>query len=170
MKDYGAFRAKLMRISSEISNGEFVKEAGLFVEGAAKLGAPGLSGYLKQNIFTDFDSNEGNCTATVFTDVEYAPYVELGTGPRGAADHDGISPDVIPAYKLESWWIHESQVDLIIAQMYKWTYIDTPQGRFYKCYGQPANPFMYPALKDNENEVIEIMKKGINGIMERNKK
>ena len=49
-------------------------------------------------------------------------------------------------------------------------YIDTPEGRFYKCSGQPAQPFLYPALKDNEKEVLGIMQKEINKILERSVK
>lgn len=161
----GKLCAQLDRIVEESAKGEYVKEAGQYVRSAAVLNAPANSGYLRQNIFNDFE--EGNFTATseVYTNVSYGPYVELGTGPRGAMDHDGISPEVNPVYTMEPWWIHESQVDLWIAEQYHWTYIDTPNGRFYKCSGQPAQPFMYPALKDNEETIVRIMKDGMNSIL-----
>ena len=34
----------------------------------------------------------------------------------------------------------------------------TPQGRFYQCTGQPAHPFLYPALHDNEDKILKNMK------------
>ena len=109
----------------------------------------------------DVDETDDGICATVYTNVQYAPYVEFGTGPRGAADHVGISPEVTPAYTLEPWWIHESQIDEAVAIRYHWYYIDTEDGRFYKCEGQPAQPFMYPALHDNKDTVMEILSKGI---------
>ena len=87
-----------------------------------------------------------------------APYVEFGTGPKGQADHAGISPEVTPVYTQAPWWIHESQIDRRTAEKYRWFYIDTPQGRFYQCTGQPAHPFLYPALHDNEDKILKNMK------------
>ena len=79
---------------------------------------------------------------TVYTNKAYAMYVEMGTGPKGAANHAGISPVASPAYTMSPWWIHESQVDKEAAEEYHWFYLDTPDGRFYQCTGQSAQPFM----------------------------
>ena len=99
------------------------------------------------------ETAEEGTIGAVYTNKKYGPYVELGTGPRGEADHAGISPLVTPAYSQSPWWIHESQIDAKIAEKYHWFYIDTPEGRFYQCSGQPAQPFLYPALKNNEERV-----------------
>lgn len=80
--------------------------------------------------------------------------MEFGTGPRGREDHAGISPNVSPSYTQKPWWIHESQIDARTAEKYGWFHIDTPEGRFYQCSGQAAQPFMYPALKNNEQKII----------------
>ena len=88
----------------------------------------------------------------------YAPYLEFGTGPKGQENHAGISPEITPAYTQNPWWIHESQVDRRVAEKYHWFYLDTPDGRFYLCTGQPAYPFMYPALKDSQDQILEGMK------------
>lgn len=156
---------QLDRIVTAAGEARFVKEAGQFVRGAAVENCPAFSGYLRSNIYCDFDESEDGARAEVYTNVSYAPYVELGTGPRGAANHAGISPNVTPVYTLEPWWIHESQVDRVIAEMYRWPHIDTSDGRFYKCSGQPARPFMYPALKENEDKVIRIMRDGMDEIL-----
>ena len=161
----GKLTIQLDKISEAVESGQFLKDAGMFVQSAAKLNAPAFSGYLRDNIFVDYTEDEDGKTAEVYTSVSYAPYVELGTGPKGAMEHEGISPEVTPAYTMHPWWIHESQVDKEVAEMYHWFYIDTPDGRFYKCSGQPALPFMYPALKDNENEVLDIIRDGINKVM-----
>ena len=49
-------------------------------------------------------------------------------------------------------------MDRRVAEKYHWFHIDTPDGRFYQCTGQPAYPFMYPALKDNQDQILEGMK------------
>lgn len=153
---------QLDNIIEKAAKAEYVKEAGEFVRSAAVLGAPGNSGYLRQNIFHDFEEGRFSATSEIYTNVSYAPYVELGTGPEGAANHDGISPEVTPTYTMAPWWIHESDVDPWIAEQYHWPSIDTPDGKFYKCDGQPAMPFMYPALANNRDIIIQIMKDGMN--------
>ena len=153
--------ATLDKLVAEVNNPQFLKEAGQYVQTAAKLMAPADSGYLRNSIFLDVGGTDDGTEATVYTNVQYAPYVEFGTGPKGAANHAGISPEVTPAYTMEPWWIHESQIDPAVAERYGWFYIDTEEGRFYRCDGQPAQPFMYPALHDNQKEVIDILRKGI---------
>lgn len=161
------FSAQLGKICRELEDAEGLKKATQFVRSAAVLNAPASSGYLRDNIFADVEVGGQVASGIVYTNVSYAPYVELGTGPRGAADHDGISPEVSPTYTMEPWWIHESDLDVGVAEMYRWPYIDTPDGRFYKCSGQPAYPFMYPALKDNEDEVIKILDNDIEKVLKK---
>lgn len=166
----GKLCAQLDKIVSEMEAAGYVKEAGQFVRSAAVLRAPKFSGHMQNNIFLDVESTDEGVTGTVYTNTSYAPYVEMGTGPKGAADHDGISPEVTPVYRMYLWWIHESDIDIGVAEFYHWLYIDTPEGRFYKCSGQPAQPFLYPALKDNEKEVLDIIRNGLNKILERSAK
>lgn len=159
--------AQLDKLCVQVGIADYVKQAGQFVRSAAVMRASAFSGYLRSNIFLDFEANGSEATSRVYTNVSYAPCVELGTGPKGAADHDGISPNVTPVYRTSPWWIHESDIDIGVAETYRWPYIDTPEGRFYKCSGQPARPFLYPAMKDNEPEILDIMRGGLNRILER---
>jgi HK97 gp10 family phage protein len=53
----------------------FLPQAGLIVEGQAKLNAPVDSGNLRSSITTEVKDEE----VIVGTNVEYAPYVEYGT-------------------------------------------------------------------------------------------
>lgn len=129
------------------------------VQADAKLNCPVNNGELRQSIKTMTEREvRHKVTGTCYTNKAYAVYVEMGTGPKGDADHAGISPAVSPAYTLEPWWIHESQIDADVAEQYHWFYIDTDEGRFYKCSGQAASPFMYPALKNNEDRVTKNLK------------
>lgn len=128
-----------------------------FVQAQAKYNAPVGDGELRESIFTVIEERGAKVVGDCYTNKEYAPYVEMGTGPKGQADHAGISPEVNPAYTQEPWWIHESQIDAATAERYNFFYIDTKQGRFYHTSGQPAQPFMYPALADNLDEVKKII-------------
>lgn len=149
MRQYGA----LARVVAGQNMEEAIGRAAHIVQGEAKLMCPVNDGELRQSIKTSVQSAMGNVTGTVYTNKKYATYVEFGTGPAGEADHAGISPEVSPAYTQSPWWIHESQIDRATAEKYHWFYIDTPEGRFYQTSGQAAQPFMYPALKNNEKRV-----------------
>lgn len=132
-----------------------------FVQEVAKSNCPVGDGELRQSIYTDVDDDSGIARGTCFPSAAHGPYVEFGTGPKGQASHEGVSPDVAVAYTMEPWWIHEgpgeNEIDRATAEHYHFQYIDTPQGRFYKCTGQAAQPYLYPALKDNEENVLKIM-------------
>lgn len=134
-----------------------VEYAILAVRSAAVLGCPVNTGELRQNILTSMETDGDIVRGTCYTNKTYGVYVEFGTGPEGQQNHMGISPDASPAYTLSPWWIHESQIDKRMAEMYQWFYIDTPDGRFYQCTGMAARPFMYPALKSNRDGILKDM-------------
>lgn len=125
------------------------------VQGEAKLLCPGDTGELRQSIMTTVEGTPEHVIGTCFGNKPYTPFVELGTGPRGEQNHEGISPAISPAYTQSPWWIHESQVDKEVAEKYHWFKISTKEGVFYQCTGQPAHPFLYPALKNNEEKVTD---------------
>ena len=146
MQKYGFLATKVVEQSMEKAVGNSIK----MVQGEAKLMCPVNDGELRQSIKTDIETQDGKVTGIAYTNKKHGPYVEFGTGPAGEADHAGISPTVSPSYTQSPWWIHESQVDKETAEKYHWFYLDTPEGRFYQTSGQAAQPFMYPALKNNE--------------------
>lgn len=93
-------------------------------------------GELKRSIYTKVEQDADATIGCVYTDAEPAPFVEFGTGPVGQANHTGISPKVPVAYTQEQWvWADE-------------------EGGFHTTEGQPAQPFMYPALKSMEKHVV----------------
>lgn len=131
------------------------------VQEAAKGNCPVFDGELRNKIMTDIEEGEEAVRGTCWPAVEHGVYVEFGTGPKGQANHSGISPDAAVAYSQSPWWIHESQIDRVVAEHYHFFHIDTPQGRFYQCTGQAAQPYLYPALKDNEKEILKIIAKDV---------
>jgi HK97 gp10 family phage protein len=99
------------------------------VERSAKEKAPKDTGALKQSITSKVE----NGTGVVFTPLEYAPYIEYGTGlfaeEAGRAD--------VP-----------------------WCYQDD-KGVWHSTSGQKPQPFMRPALDENRERIIQIIKEGI---------
>lgn len=145
---------KLAEQAANEAMGRAVGASTKMVQGEAKLLCPVDHGELRQSIKTRVEVEEERTVGIVYTNKSYAPYVEFGTGPKGEADHAGISPEVTPAYSQSPWWIHESQIGAETAEKYHWFFIDTPEGRFYLCSGQAAQPFIYSALKNNEDRAV----------------
>lgn len=99
------------------------------VERSAKQNAPKGTGELRRSITSKVE----NHTGIVFTPLEYAPYVEYGTGLFA---EDGGRKDV------------------------PWHYQDD-EGNWHTTSGMNPRPYMRPALNENRNRIIELIKEGI---------
>lgn len=159
--------AELGKICTELGKAEGLKDATQFVRSAAAHAVPRFTGYLRSNIFQDVEVGKNVAVGTVYTNISYAKYVEFGTGPIGANNHEGISPEVTPAYRMTPWIIPESEIDVGVAEHYGWEPVETSKGRGYSCLGQPAKPFMYPALKDHEDEVLRRINDDIDRVLKK---
>lgn len=131
------------------------------VQESAKSNCPVGDGELRESIFNGIQGYGNQVKGICYTQKVYAPFVEFGTGPKGQENHAGISPDIPVSYTQSPWWIHESQINKGTAEKYHWFSVDTPEGKFYQCTGQAAQPFMYQALKNNEKHIIEIFEEEI---------
>ena len=166
-KGFKAFKDAIVKYEGVLKDPKFVEQAGEFALAAAKMNCSGFkvaSGELRNSLSMVTRNHINGIYAHVGTNKEYAAFVEFGTGPKGMADHAGTAPDVEIAYSMSPWWIHESQISEATAEVYGWFYIDTDAGRFYRCSGQPAHPYLYPAFRDNQKELEEILAKGFEGI------
>lgn len=99
------------------------------VERSAKQKAPKDNGELRRSITSKVEGLQG----IVFTPLEYAPYVEYGTGLF--AEEAGRKD--VP-----------------------WHYQDD-EGNWHSTNGQKPQPFMRPALNENREKIIEILQEGI---------
>lgn len=151
MRKYGELSTKVANQVMEKAVAASTKT----IQAEAKLLCPVNHGELRNSIRTKVETTGETVIGTIYTNKTYAVYVEMGTGPKGEANHAGVSPSTSPSYTQSPWWVHESQIDAETAEQYHWFYIDTPEGRFYQCTGQAAQPFMYPALKNNEERVTK---------------
>lgn len=103
------------------------------VERSAKEKAPKDTGALRRSITSEITNENGNLTGVVFTPLEYAPYVEYGTGLFA---EKGGRKDV------------------------PWVYQDD-KGEWHSTSGQKPQPFMRPALNENREEIIRIIKEAL---------
>lgn len=167
-KGFKAFKNAIVKMENVMTDPKYVGQAGEFALAAAKLKCSGFkmtSGELRNSLNCVVRNEYRGVYAHVGTNKEYAAYVEFGTGPVGAAHHSGTSPDVPITYTMEPWWIPEWELDPEVPAFYGWSYIDTDKGRFYRCSGQPAHPYLYPAFRDNQKEIEDILAHGFEEVL-----
>lgn len=104
------------------------------VEGEAKKKAPKDTGELRRSITSKVENRGGELVGVVYTPLEYAPYVEYGTGLFA---EQGGRKDV------------------------PWCYKDD-KGEWHSTSGQKPQPFMHPALNENREQIVKILKEGVN--------
>ena len=117
---------KLDKISSNANIEEALGTCCAIVEKSAKQKAPKDTGALRRSISSKVEGNQG----IVFTPLEYAPYVEYGTGLFAES---GGRKDV------------------------PWNYQDD-EGKWHSTSGQKPQPFMRPALEENKQLIKQILK------------
>lgn len=120
---------KVLAKLDEIASGEVIAQrlgqACALVERAAKEKAPKDNGELRRSITSKVEG----LTGIVFTPLEYAPYVEYGTGLFAEVAGRKDTP---------------------------WSYQDD-EGNWHSTSGQKPQPFMRPALNDNRTEILKIL-------------
>lgn len=104
-------------------------KAAAIVEADAKKKAPKGDGTLRNSIASKVEGYEG----IVYTPLEYAPYVEYGTGLFA---ENGGRTDV------------------------PWSYQDE-EGEWHSTSGMKPHPYMRPALEENRDKIVEILKEGL---------
>jgi HK97 gp10 family phage protein len=116
---------KLKKISSDANIQDALGKACALVERSAKQKAPKDNGELRRSITSKVEGSQG----IVFTPLEYAPYVEYGTGLFAES---GGRMDV------------------------PWHYQDD-EGEWHSTSGQKPQPFMRPALNENAQLIKQIL-------------
>ena len=106
-------------------------KACLVVERSAKQKAPKDKGDLARSITSKVENEEG----IIYTPLEYAPYVEYGTGLF--AEEGGRAN--VP-----------------------WCYQDD-EGEWHSTSGMKPQPFMRPALDENREDILRVLREGLVG-------
>ncbi|MDC4242533.1 HK97 gp10 family phage protein [Clostridium tertium] len=112
-----------------------MEKACLLVEREAKKNCPVDQGILRASIQHDVNFNDAEIVGTVFSSLEYAPYVHQGTGIY-AVNGDG----------RKTPWKYE-----VKAGKYKGYHITK---------GQKPNPFLDKAKLDNKDKILKILAGG----------
>lgn len=107
-----------------------MKKACMVVERSAKMKAPKGNGELGRSITSEVEVSQGVVRGIVYTPLEYAPYVEFGTGLFAEA---GDGRKDVP-----------------------WAYQDD-EGEWHSTSGQHPKPFMRPALNENREQIFRIL-------------
>ena len=108
-------------------------KACLLVEREAKKKAPKGNGALRNSITNEVREEGGEIVGVVYTPLEYAPYVEYGTGLFA---EEGGRTDV------------------------PWSYQDD-KGEWHTTSGMKPQPYMRPALDENREEILRILREGL---------
>lgn len=113
------------------------------VEGAAKTLCPTNKyrggGELRQSIHPEVKDRGDEIVGRIYTNKEYAPYVEFGTGIKG-----GTHPKT-------------AELGLTFRTDVPWVFTPDNGETFFRTSGQVAQPFMYPALKQNKTKINKLI-------------
>ena len=121
------------RLEGMVDDAKLAKALGkacALVERSAKQKAPKGDGDLRRSITSKVEGDVG----IVYTPLEYAPYVEYGTGLFA---ENGGRKDV------------------------PWAYEDEETGELIWTCGNHPQPYMRPALNENREEIKRILKESI---------
>ena len=121
--------ARLNKMSDEAALKKSLETAALLVERSAREKAPKDTGALRRSIRSKVEGLEG----IVYTPLEYAPYIEYGTGLFA----EGNGRKDVP-----------------------WNYQDD-KGNWHSTSGLKPQPFMRPSLDENRQKIVDILKEGV---------
>ena len=121
--------ARLDKMSDEAALRKNLETAALLVERSAKQKAPKDTGALRRSITSRVEGLEG----IVYTPLEYAPYIEYGTGLFA----EGNGRKDVP-----------------------WNYQDD-KGNWHSTSGLKPHPYMRPSLDENRQKIVDILKEGV---------
>lgn len=124
--------AKLNKYADPAQLKQSMEKCCAIVEASAKEKAPKDTGELRRSILSRVEETANGVEGVVFTPLEFAPYIEYGTG-LFAEDGGRQTP---------------------------WSYQDD-EGNWHTTKGQRPQPYMRPALTENHDQILETLKGAI---------
>jgi HK97 gp10 family phage protein len=112
--------------------GDAMGTACALVERTAKQTAPKDTGALRNSITSRVEKNGNDVKGVVYTPLEYAPYVEYGTGLFA-----------VKGGRKDAWKYEDDK------------------GNWHKTNRQRPQPFLRPALSDNRKKIVEIIERSV---------
>lgn len=168
IRGLGRLKSKLGKVSVSAQKGaeQAIYEITQEVSGRAvgnlsniKHGSGELVGSVKDEVAT---KSSGEISGHVWTDKKEGLFREMGTGPVGEKTTKDLPPGVTPVYTQKAWFFPVSASVEDLTALYGIPKIEIQGVEFYKTSGQPARPWLYPALKYvEENMAKEIVKRNV---------
>ena len=118
-----------------------MQKQGQLVKSEAKLLCPFDTGDLVKSIHKKTTKHKGKVIGSIYTNSDHAVYVEFGTGKVG--ERTNKNTDLNVSYKQDKWKVNIPDVGV------RWI------------EGQPAQPYLYPALKNTEDKIIDNIKEDL---------
>lgn len=112
---------------------QVMEQACILVENEAKIKCPVDNGLLRNSITHYIEDNPNELIGVVGTNVEYAPYVEFGTGIYSSLGN---------------------------GRQDRWKYKDA-KGEWHSTIGQHPQPYLQPALEENRRKIEKMFKEQI---------
>lgn len=110
-----------------------MEQACILVENEAKIKCPVDNGLLRNSITHYIEDNPNELVGVVGTNVEYAPYVEFGTGIYSSLGN---------------------------GRQDRWKYKDA-KGEWHSTIGQHPQPYLQPALEENRRKIEKMFKEQV---------
>lgn len=110
-----------------------MEQACILVENEAKIKCPIDNGLLRNSITHYIEDNPNELVGVVGTNVEYAPYVEFGTGIYSSLGN---------------------------GRQDRWKYKDA-KGEWHSTIGQHPQPYLQPALEENRRKIEKMFKEQV---------
>lgn len=110
-----------------------MEQACILVENEAKIKCPVDNGLLRNSITHYIEDNPNELIGVVGTNIEYAPYVEFGTGIYSSLGN---------------------------GRQDRWKYKDA-KGEWHSTIGQHPQPYLQPALEENRRKIEKMFKEQI---------
>ncbi len=130
------------------------------LQSSVKHGTGELAGSVKDEVVT---KSSREITGHVWTDKKEGLFREMGTGPVGEKSQKDLPLGITPVYTQKAWFFPVSSSVEDLTALYGIPKIEIQGVEFYKTSGQPARPWLYPALKYvEENMAEDILKRNIN--------
>lgn len=174
IRGLGRLKSKLGKVSVSAQKGaeQAVYEITQEVSGRAvgnlssiKHGSGELVGSVKDEVIT---KSSGEISGHVWTDKKEGLFREMGTGPVGEKSTKDLPPGVTPVYTQKAWFFPVSSSIEDLTALYGIPKIEIQGVEFYKTSGQPARPWLYPALKYvEENMAKDIVKRNVQAAIQK---
>lgn len=138
----------LQVLIEQLKSEEFVikglQKAGRIVEREAKRKVPSVDGVLKMSIMHEVIGH----TVNIGTNMPYAPYVEYGTGIHAVKGDGRKTPwaYIVRGAYADKYWSPDK----------KNCFMDEEGNKWIRTRGQKPQPYLEPALKENEKQILDL--------------